>query len=155
MSLEAYRKTQNQSETPQQIEYRLFANVTRALIEVRDADNPTPRQKVDALDWNRRMWSTFSSDCGVPGNQLPKELRAQIISLGLWVSRYTTEVARGKADVDALIDVNTAIMEGLAQQSRNAQEAQQAAAQQPAQPQDTLSQADQDAARMALRSTLA
>lgn len=123
MSLEAYRKTQNQSETPQQIEYRLFANVTRALIEIRDTDKPTPQQMVDAMDWNRRMWSTLSSDCGVAGNQLPKELRAQIISLALWVSRYSSEVVRGKADVDALIDVNKAIMEGLAQQARNAQAA--------------------------------
>ncbi|MEM1019587.1 MAG: flagellar biosynthesis regulator FlaF [Pseudomonadota bacterium] len=118
MSLDAYRKTQNQSETPQQIEYRLFANVTHALIELRDMENPTPRQKIDALDWNRRMWSTLSSDCGTAGNQLPKELRAQIISLGLWVSRFTTEVARGTATVDALIDVNTAIMEGLAAQAK-------------------------------------
>ncbi|MEM6683489.1 MAG: flagellar biosynthesis regulator FlaF [Pseudomonadota bacterium] len=121
MSLDAYRKTQNQSETPQQIEYRLFASVTRALIELRDMPGATPRQKMDALDWNRRMWSTLSSDCGAPGNKLPKELRAQIISLGLWVSKYTTDVARGNADIDALIDVNSAIMEGLASQARLAQ----------------------------------
>jgi len=125
MSLDAYRKTQNQSETPQQIEYRLFANVTRALIALRDMDAPTPRQKMDALDWNRRMWSTLSSDCGAPGNQLPKALRAQIMSLGLWVSKYTTDVARGNADIDALIDVNSAIMEGLASQARAAQAASQ------------------------------
>jgi len=123
MSLDAYRKTQNQSETPQQIEYRLFASVTRALIELREIDNPTPRQKMEALDWNRRMWSTLSSDCGAPGNKLPKELRAQIISLALWVSKYTTEVARGSASIDALVDVNTAIMEGLAAQARRAQQA--------------------------------
>lgn len=140
MSLEAYRKTQNQSETPQQIEYRLFASVTRALIEIRDTDKPTPQQMIDAMDWNRRMWSTLSSDCGVAGNQLPKELRAQIISLALWVSRYSSEVARGKADIDALIDVNKAIMEGLAQQARNAQAseaANQAAAPAPDQPPQT------------------
>ena len=41
-------------------------------------------------------------------------LRAQIISLGLWVSRHASEVARGDADIDALIDVNRSIMEGLA-----------------------------------------
>ena len=69
---------------------------------------------VEALDWNRRLWSTLAADCGAPGNALPRELRAQIISVGLWVSRYATEVARGQADIDALIDVNRSIMEGLA-----------------------------------------
>ncbi|MEO0413031.1 MAG: flagellar biosynthesis regulator FlaF [Pseudomonadota bacterium] len=137
MSLDAYRKTQNQSETPQQIEYRLFANVTRSLIELRDMENPTPRQKMDALDWNRRLWSTLSSDCGAPGNNLPKDLRAQIISLSLWVSRFTSEVARGGATLDALIDVNTAIMEGLEMQARNARQAQAQQVEEPAAPAPT------------------
>ncbi|MFZ5608508.1 MAG: flagellar biosynthesis regulator FlaF [Pseudomonadota bacterium] len=115
MSLDAYRKAQTVSESPRQTEYRIFAQVTRALIQAKESA-ASGRELISALDWNRRLWSTLSSDCGAPGNQLPKELRAQIISLSLWVSRYSSEVARGKADIDALIDVNTAIMDGLASQ---------------------------------------
>lgn len=118
MSLEAYRKTQTVSESAQQTEYRVFSQVTRALIEARDNKAKGPGL-IKALDWNRRLWSTLSTDCGLPGNQLPKALRAQIISIGLWVSRYSTDVARGRADIDALIDVNSSIMEGLALQQQN------------------------------------
>ena len=116
MSLQAYRRIQQVSESPRQTEYRLFAQVTGALIRAQET-NATGGALMDALDWNRRLWSTLSTDCGSPNNQLPKELRAQIISLALWVNRYTSEVMRKKADIDALIDVNKAIMEGLAMQA--------------------------------------
>ncbi|MEM8799197.1 MAG: flagellar biosynthesis regulator FlaF [Pseudomonadota bacterium] len=113
MSLDRYRQTQTTSESPRQTEYRLFVQVTRALKEAEE-QGLSGIELVEKLDWNRRLWSTLASDCGAAGNQLPKELRAQIISLSLWVSRYSTEVARGRGGLDALIDVNRAIMEGLA-----------------------------------------
>ncbi len=47
------------------------------------------------------------------GNRLPKELRAQIVSLSLWVSKYSGEVMRDGAPLDPLIDVNRSIMQGL------------------------------------------
>jgi len=117
MSLKAYQQAQHAAEPPRETEYRLFAQVTRALIEAGERESRDARL-FDALDWNRRLWSTLSSDCGASGNQLPKDLRAQIISIGLWVSRYSSDVARGKADIDALIDINRTIMEGLAAQNR-------------------------------------
>lgn len=115
MSHRAYQNAHRSAETPRQTEYRLFAQVTAALAEAKRTE-ARGAALVDALDWNRRLWSTLAADCGSAGNGLPRELRAQIISVGLWVSRYATDVARGKADIDALIDVNRSIMEGLAMQ---------------------------------------
>lgn len=112
MSLDAYRRVQNIADSPRETEYRLFAQVTRSLIEVEDRGERDARF-FDAIDWNRRLWSTLSTDCATPGNQLTKPLRAQIISIALWVSRHSTQVALGKADMGALIDVNRTIMEGL------------------------------------------
>ncbi len=113
MGLEAYRRVQRTAESPRQSEYRLFAQVTAALIKARD-EKLTLVPLIDTLDWNRRLWSTLSSDCAAPGNALPNELRAQIISLALWVSRYSSQVATQGASIDPLIDVNKSIMEGLA-----------------------------------------
>ncbi|MDA5193205.1 flagellar biosynthesis regulator FlaF [Govanella unica] len=113
MSLTAYQKAQSATETPRDVEYRLFAQVTSALTRAKE-HGTRDGEYVKALDWNRRMWSTFTSDCSAEGNQLPKDLRARIISIGMWVSRYTSDVIRNGADIDALIDVNRAIMEGLA-----------------------------------------
>ena len=112
MGLEAYRRVQKVAESPRAAEYRLFGQVTAALIRARD-QQLTGAALVDALDWNRRLWSTLSSDCSAPGNGMPEALRAQIISLSLWVSRYSSDVATRAASIDALIDVNRAIMEGL------------------------------------------
>jgi flagellar biosynthesis activator protein FlaF len=112
MGLDAYRRAQRTAESPRQSEYRLFAQVTAALIKARD-EKLTQVPLIDTLDWNRRMWSTLSTDCAAPGNGLPTPLRAQIVSLALWVSRYSSEVATKGASIDPLIDVNKSIMEGL------------------------------------------
>lgn len=113
MSLKAYQQVQTRTESPRETEYRLFAQVTGALMRAKDR-GVKDSEFVDALDWNRRMWSTFTTDCGLEGNQLPDDLRARIISIGIWVGKYTSDVIRKNGDIDALIDVNRAIMEGLA-----------------------------------------
>jgi hypothetical protein len=46
-------------------------------------------------------------------NQLPKEIRAGIISLAIWVNKETTLVMDGQTDLDPLISVNKSIIEGL------------------------------------------
>jgi flagellar protein FlaF len=117
MSLNAYQKAQNSVQSPRATEYRLFGQVTHALITARDSGERN-QDFIKAIDWNRRMWSVFSSDCAVPGNGLPDQLRASIISLALFVSKHSSLVARGREDIDTLIDINRTIMEGLAPPSR-------------------------------------
>ena len=119
MKVNAYQNAQKKTETPQQTEYRLFVDVTRALIDAKDCSKTDPKLH-DALHWNRRMWSTFATDCAVEGNQLPKMLRAQIISLSIWVGKHSSKIIREDEDIQALIDVNKSVMEGLAMQQKNA-----------------------------------
>ena len=108
----AYFKAQNVAETPRQTEYRLFAQVTKALI---DADGDNLRVLAEAVNWNRRMWSTLQADCISDENRLPDEIRAGIISLAIWVDKHSRKVMRKQAGVQALIDVNRSIMDGLSQ----------------------------------------
>ena len=115
MSLQAYQRTQRQSESPRDVEYRLFGQVTHALIEADKASRADFKNVVEALDWNRRLWSTLATDCAGDANQLPPTLRAQIISLSIWVSRFSSEIVRSRASLEPLIEVNRAIMQGLAQ----------------------------------------
>lgn len=119
MSLNAYETAKKTTERPQQTEYRLFVEVTRALISVKGFAKTDPKLH-DALHWNRRMWSTFATDCAIEGNKLPKMLRAQIISLSIWVGKHSSKVIRENEDIEALIDVNKSVMEGLAMQEKNA-----------------------------------
>ncbi|UDF04647.1 flagellar biosynthesis regulator FlaF [Asticcacaulis sp. AND118] len=113
MSLQAYQKTAQRSEDPRQTEYRLFGQVTRALMEADQLDKSEVARRMDALDWNRRLWSVLGTDCALPGNGLPETLRAQIISLSIWVNRHTSSVMRGQEEIGPLIDVNRLIMQGL------------------------------------------
>ena len=115
MSLQAYQKTQRNTESTKQTEYRLFAQVTQALVEAAKHGKANIAGLIDALDWNRRMWSALASDCASQGNQLPPAVRAQIVSLSLWVSRYSSDAAQKGASLEPLIDVNKSIMAGLSQ----------------------------------------
>lgn len=118
MSIKAYQQVSQRAEDPRQTEYRLLAQVTRAMMAVKDLDRTRIAERIDALDWNRRVWTAFSSDCARDGNGLPPQLRASIISIGLFVSKHTSEVMRSGGDIEVLIDINTNIMQGLAAQAK-------------------------------------
>lgn len=117
MSLQAYQRTASQAEDPRQLEYRLFGQVTWALIDASQADPLDLRTRIDALDWNRRLWTVLASDCGREGNQLPDATRAGIISLSMWVQRHSSAVMRREEDFEPLIEVNRLVMQGLAGQA--------------------------------------
>lgn len=112
MSIKAYQRAATQADTPRELEYRAFGQVTAALVRVKE-EQGSLAQLAEALDANRRLWSVLSADCSVPENQLPLTLRGQIISLAMWVARYSSQVLRDGAEIDPLIDVNRTMMEGL------------------------------------------
>jgi len=112
MSLRAYQQATARSESPRETEYRIFGQVTRALIDAAQAPDDLGK-RVDALDWNRRLWMTLAADCAQPGNELPVEVRARIISLSMWVGRHTSAVVRREEDFEPLIDLNRTMMQGL------------------------------------------
>jgi flagellar protein FlaF len=116
MSLQAYQRASEQSEQPKQTEYRLFGLVTRALMEAAETDESDFTSRMKALHWNRRLWTTLAGDCASEGNALPVEVRASIVSLGLWVDKHTSAVMRREQQIQPLIDVNRIIMQGLANQ---------------------------------------
>ncbi len=116
MSLQAYQKASARAENPREMEYRLFGQVTRALMAAAEVDVSDTATRIDALDWNRRLWSVLATDCADSANSLPIELRAQIISLSIWVNKHSSAVMRREEDFAPLIDVNRIMMQGLAGQ---------------------------------------
>ena len=113
MSLRAYQKTLKVTESPRDVEYRLFGQVTRALLDVSELPR-TDARVIEAIDWNRRVWSTLATDCTSDGNVMAPSLRAGIISLSLFVARYSSQVMSSGMSVAPLIDINRTIMQGLA-----------------------------------------
>jgi flagellar protein FlaF len=113
MSLHAYQQASRRSETPRDTEYRLFAQVTRALMDVKSKPREDLAAWIDVLHWNRRMWAALADDCSHPGNTLSDSVRAQIISLSLFVHRHSSHVMRREGDIDTLIELNRMMMQGL------------------------------------------
>lgn len=108
----AYRRTQLATQSPRDMEYRLLGQVTSAMLSARE--NPRDiHAKVDALLWNRDVWSAFRVDLAGEDNALPQALRANLISLSLFVERETLKAMDPGASTDDLIDINRTIMEGL------------------------------------------
>jgi flagellar protein FlaF len=112
MSYAAYGKLQNRVENQRQVEYRLLAQVTGALIAARQPA-PDRRQYYDAILWNQKVWDAFLHDLSSEENRLPVELRKRLIALCLSVRRETDALISGKGDIETLITVNRNIMEGL------------------------------------------
>jgi flagellar biosynthesis activator protein FlaF len=111
MSLAKYKSVQDATEHPRSTEYRLFAQVTRALMAIGDKMDPKAHE---TLHWNLRMWIALQTDLAADENKLPDALKAKLISLAIWVEKYTPKVMKTRAPVAPLVNVNRAVMEGLA-----------------------------------------
>ncbi|MFT3722329.1 MAG: flagellar biosynthesis regulator FlaF [Hyphomonadaceae bacterium] len=114
MSIQAYQNAAKKTEGPRQAEYRAFAAATRGLIDAASLPATEVGRRMEALALNRRLWSLLAADCSADGNQLSQSLRAQIISLSLFVDKHSSQVMREGASFDVLIDINRTIMQGLA-----------------------------------------
>jgi flagellar protein FlaF len=112
MTHKAYQNTQEITEDPRALEYRVFGKITGALIEA-EKSGKSGGPLAEAIDRNRKLWRTLASDCLDDRNKLPSEVRAQIVSLSLWVSKYSKQVTRYGAPMQPLIEVNRNIMQGL------------------------------------------
>jgi flagellar protein FlaF len=112
MTLKTYQNTQRVAETAREAEYRLFGQVTGALIDVHHA-RATGGTLVDAIDWNRRLWRALAADCSDDSNQLSQDVRAKIVSLSLFINKYSRQVMRNGASVEPLIEINRSVMQGL------------------------------------------
>jgi flagellar biosynthesis activator protein FlaF len=117
MSLRAYQQVATSAEAPRDIEYRLFGEVTRGLMDAAAGSRDDIQGRMAALDRNRKLWSALATDCSSSANALPPELRASIISLSLWVARHSSAVMRKEEEFEPLIEINRAIMQGLSQRA--------------------------------------
>ena len=72
-------------------------------------------EAVDALHYLRRLWSLLVEDLAKPENDLPEQLRADLISIGLWVIREAEQIRLEKStNFRGLIEVSQNIRDGLA-----------------------------------------
>ena len=104
---------ENSSKVARERERQVFERCLE-LFKAADEKGPNSREAIDALAFCHRVWATFLEDLVSPDNALPKELRAEIISIGLWAIREAENIRLGKStDFKALIEVTTSLHDGL------------------------------------------
>jgi len=117
----AYGAHASRIRTDRAVEYDAFSRVTgRLSAAARRDDDEAFSDLCAALHDNRRLWTVIALDVAGDGNRLPDDLRARLLYLARFTDQHTSKVMAGKADPSVLIDVNTAVMRGLAGQGGSA-----------------------------------
>ncbi|WP_245895736.1 flagellar biosynthesis regulator FlaF [Rhodovulum kholense] len=109
---------QNKTRSPRATEYAAFVRITSQIKQAQDAGRRAFPALAAALHRNRKLWRTLAIDVADKDNALPADLRARIFYLYEFTDRHTDEVLAGRAKPTALIEINTAIMRGLAERER-------------------------------------
>ena len=85
-----------------------------AMLRAAQEKGPQSRERIDALFYLRRLWTIFIDDLNGPNNELPDQLRAGIVSIGIWMMKEIDR-ARGRQtdDLTPMIEINEIIRDGL------------------------------------------
>lgn len=104
-------------ETPQGARQRERQAIERSieLLQAADDAGPKSREAVEALLFVRKLWAILVEDLAKSENDLPQKLRADLISIGLWVMREAEEIRLERSEnFKGIIEVSKTIHEGLA-----------------------------------------
>ena len=103
-------------ETPQSARAREREAIERSieLLQTADKAGVQSREAVEALLFVRRLWSVLIEDLAKTENDLPQQMRADLISIGLWVMREAEQIRlEASSNFKGIIEVSTAIRDGL------------------------------------------
>jgi flagellar protein FlaF len=95
-------------------ERETLIRITRALELARASGDPEAIRR--AATQNQTIWMLFVTEMFNETNRLPPELRQSIANVGMSVIGEINDNLNGNLDVDFLVEINHAIIEGLATQ---------------------------------------
>ena len=118
--LQAYAQTQKSSMSSREIEAMAF---TKAALKLEDAKKSLDDYDAyaSALKFNQLLWTIIQADIVDQENQLPDQLKANILSLSIFVDRQTIKALADTSEkhLDVLININKNLAEGLLTQMEN------------------------------------
>ena len=72
------------------------------------------KEAIEAIYYTRRVWIRFIEDLGNPENQLEDELRANLISIAIWILKEIEKIRkRESSNFQGIIDITTIIKDGI------------------------------------------
>ena len=123
LAKQSYKNTQRELTDDKIMELRVFSQITSRM-KAADIDAPGGMSALaEALTDNMKLWNILLVDLSMDSNPLPQDLKAQIISLARFTQSHTLKVLGGTATVDVLVDINTAMINGMRAARENAQNA--------------------------------
>ncbi len=79
-----------------------------------DALPPSSFEGVWALHYTRELWMVFMTELASPENALPDAIRANLISIGIWILKEAQAIANGTcANYAGIADVCAIVRDGL------------------------------------------
>ena len=103
-------------ETPQTSREREAMAIQHSIdmLKIAEEKGAGTREAIDALYFTRKLWTFFIEDLAKPENDLPRQLRADLISIGLWIMRESEEIRMGKStNFKGLMEISQMISDGL------------------------------------------
>jgi flagellar biosynthesis activator protein FlaF len=84
------------------------------LLQAGETAGTGSREALEAVVFTERLWAALMEDLANPGNALAPSLRAELISIGVWVMREADQIRLGQSkNFKGLIEVSAAIRDGL------------------------------------------
>lgn len=110
----AYAQQQKRNLSPREVEAMAFTKAAVLLEEAKQKTNNI-EEYAKALRFNHLLWTIIQADLTEPENQLPNEIKANVMSLSIFVDKQTTKAMRtsSAADLDVLININRNLAAGL------------------------------------------
>ncbi|MCD2179037.1 flagellar biosynthesis regulator FlaF [Rhizobium sp. C1] len=71
-------------------------------------------EAVEAIYYTRMLWMRFTEDLCLPDNQLEPELKANLISIAIWIINETEKIRKRESDnFQGIVEITTIIRDGL------------------------------------------
>ncbi len=84
------------------------------LMKAAGAPGASPFAATEAVHFTTRVWTALLTDLAKPDNQLPKDARAGLISIGIWILKELDAIRQGNSSAyDDVIDISEIIRDGL------------------------------------------
>ena len=114
-ALDAYSETAKVTKPPRQLEASLLLKAASQLQEVHDNWSGDTKSLDSVLHYNRRLWTVFVGAVAEEDSPLPKEIRNNVASLGVFIFKHSLELQKDPAPEKllALININKEIAAGL------------------------------------------
>lgn len=101
---------------PNEAREREYEAIDRSieLMQRAEAAGVNSIEAIEAVTYVNRLWSMLIEDLGKSDNDLPDQLKANIISIGIWLMKQAEAARSGQLEsFKGMISISEAIRDGL------------------------------------------